>query len=340
MGDYGYANARLRAMRGRLLDRPTLLEMAAAPRVEDVIARLAQTPYADAVHDALGRYGGVRVIMEAARLHLAAVLARVRIFYDEDGARLVDVLLARWDLTNLKAVLRGHAAGARAEDILAALTPVGALGDEALRLLARQPDAAATLDALRLWHAGYARLVATALDRARGGPALDLALDREFYARLLDRLDTSADDSMVRAVLTWDIDAGNVLTALRLRPAALDPARLGEWFIGGGRVTEDDLVQLAMTTSTDEALRLLQATHFGPALAAAETLDSLAVQHALDRARVRLGESFFGREPLSIAPAIGYIAAQAAETANVRLVGQAVAVGLPPATVARDLLGV
>lgn len=343
MSDYGYANARLRALRSRLLDRRALVEMASLGRLEDVIARLAQTPYADAIQEALGRYTGVRVVMEAARLHLAHSLRRVRSFYGPDAVHLVDALLARWDLANLKTLLRGQAAHARPEDTLAALTPAGVLGDAALRLLARQPDPAALGDSLRLWNVTYAQAVRSALTTTRAGHeglGLEVALDREFYARILAGLGAGENDALVRAALAHDIDAANIMTALRLRRAGAPAETATPWFLPGGSLPIDSLLALTLASRDDEALALLRATRFGPPLASLESLDLIRLQRLLDGVRVRFGVAFFSRDPLTIAPAIGYIAAQSAETTNVRLVGQGVALGLPATDIERDLLGV
>ena len=57
MCDYDYANARLRAMKSRLFDRRTYLELAALTRVDDLIAHLAQSTYANEIEAAIMQNG-------------------------------------------------------------------------------------------------------------------------------------------------------------------------------------------------------------------------------------------------------------------------------------------
>jgi vacuolar-type H+-ATPase subunit C/Vma6 len=79
MGEYDYANARLRAMRTRLLERRTLIELASVARVEDLITRLAELDYRMEIESALARYSGARVVTEAVRLHLARRCGKIRL---------------------------------------------------------------------------------------------------------------------------------------------------------------------------------------------------------------------------------------------------------------------
>ncbi len=219
MGDYDYANARLRALKSQLLTPSAYIELAALTRVDDLIARLAQSSYADEIRSALARFVGPRGVREACRLHLAGTYRRIRSFFDEEGARLVEILLARWDLFNLKTILRGQETGARAEEILEALVPAGRLDESALQQLVRQADPRATVDLLRTWNVPYAPLAYRALsefDSAREWSEFEATFDALFYQQLLSALAKGDEnDELVKEFLTREIDAANLMTALR-----------------------------------------------------------------------------------------------------------------------------
>src|SRR5512143_1883867 len=160
---YEYANARLRALKSRLFDRRAYGELLALTRLDDLIARLAQSVYATEIHDALARYRGSRVVMEACRLHLAYTLHRMQSFFEGDERRLVGVLLAGWDLFNLKMILRGHEAGVSPNVILEELSPIGRLDDNALRALVRQTDVQVVTTLLSGCEPGYGQALRNAL---------------------------------------------------------------------------------------------------------------------------------------------------------------------------------
>jgi V/A-type H+-transporting ATPase subunit C len=344
MGDYDYANARLRAMKSRLFDRRTYQELAALTRVDDLIARLAQSTYANAIEVALARYMGPRVVMEACRLHLAQTYRAIRAFFAADSARLLAVLLARWDLFNLKTTLRGHEARVRPEAILAALVPAGDLDESALRMLVRQSDPLAMVDMLWTWHAGYAQAVRDALPaftRAHDWGEVESALDTSFYARLLASLESGAEnDDLVRELLAREIDAANLLAVLRLRQAdaMMGEVDIARYFIPGGDLSAAWLIELARAPRDEAALVALRASPFGAAIAGAEMLDPNAIQLALDRDLAHFGIGFFSRNPLTIATAIGFITATRVEVANVRLIAQGIALGMGWADIEQDLI--
>ncbi|MFN8485303.1 MAG: V-type ATPase subunit [Anaerolineae bacterium] len=342
MSDYAYANARLRAMRSRLFDRRAYDEMLGAARMDDLIAWLDGSTWADDIEVALARYVGVRVVMEAARLNLARTYRRMRSFLEGDALRLLDCLLARWDLANLKAILRGQRAGAAPETILETLTPAGCLDEAALRILARQPDPVAMAAELRLWSVEYAAALSAAWQVASASHtphALDDTLDCLFYRRLLAGLDAGrAGDALVRQALAREIDSANVVAALRLRASSLPAAEDRAAFRPGGTLGAAWLAALTRVERDEEALARLRETPLREALAHVERLDIGAIERALDRARAAYQAGFFRRDGLSIAPAIGYIAAKDAEAANVRLSAQALALGVARSRVEQDLI--
>jgi V/A-type H+/Na+-transporting ATPase subunit C len=344
VGDYDYANSRLRALKSQLLVRRTLLEFSALTRVDDLTARLADSPYGEEVRTALARYSGPRVVMEACRLHLAATFRKVRTFFDEEGGRLMSVLLGRYDLFNLKTILRGQEARTPAAEILEALVPAGDLDESALRTLVRQPDPTATADLLRTWNASYAGAVRQALAayaNTHDWNAFERALDAEWYRRLLGSLQKSEEnDGQVNELLAREIDAANTMTALRLREAdgAMVQDEVKERLLEGGEMAIDWFVGLARASREDEALSALRASKFGGALAKVETLDLDRIQHDLDCDLARFGMSYLARDPLTISTAIGFITAKKVEATNLRVIAHGIALGLGRAEIEKKLV--
>jgi V/A-type H+/Na+-transporting ATPase subunit C len=343
MGEFGYANARLRAMKGRLFGRDTYNELLDLERIDDVIAHLAQSAYAPEIDAALARYSGLRVVLEGCRLHLAHTLHTIRGFFDEDDAHLIHALLARYDLHNIKTILRGQQADAPPEEILAALIPAGALDDTALRALLHESHTPTMIELLRAWNVQYAKLTRAAFQAWRDADdwaQFETTLDGSFYTMLLDQLGDGKNDRYVREFIVREIDTANVLTALRLRSADVGEAEptLTQRFLPGGQVARSWLLDLIRQSRDDLALQMLRQSRFAEQLGALDRLDVAGAQRALDRHLVQWGQGFWGRDPLSIAPAIAYITAKRAEVMNVRLIGQGVALGLHRAEIERELI--
>mgnify|MGYP001559071884 CR=1 FL=1 len=82
MSDFDYGNARLRAMKSRLLSRRTLESLAEAASVQGLITALTNTAYREAVEAALARstveLAGMDCLAEALRNDLGATVGRAQ----------------------------------------------------------------------------------------------------------------------------------------------------------------------------------------------------------------------------------------------------------------------
>lgn len=358
-GGYDYGNARLRAMRSRLLKESDYTNLLAKNSLEELITALAETPYKEDVELALTRLSGVRCIFEAVRANLTRTLRQVRTFFEGEAGQLIELLLSRWDRHNLLAILRGQSQEAAPEQVLPTLIPVGRLDEVALRELARQPGLRAALELMTTWQLPYARALRQVEPRTGALPDLDqleLALNRYHYASLREVLSQgNGDKAIVLEHFQTEIDRLNLLTCLRLvrqpellpviqqryntqdiRPLLIEP---------GGHLSVPRLVELISQAGGLEGLvRALKDTRYGPALEAAwqryqARPGELSVfERELERWQVKQQAQIFIGQPLSIAVPLGYIAWKENEVANLRLIAQAVALGLKREEVRAELI--
>src|SRR5438876_4097773 len=149
-GDFAYGNTRLRARKGELLgagEYETLL----GRDLDAILEFLAGTAYRAEIEAALAVSDGKRALHAALGRHLAQTLGDLRPFYEERSGELVDLLLSRFDLHNLLALLRGRVRGHPPEQVLANVVPLGALGGAAGQEIARQQELARAVDLLVSW---------------------------------------------------------------------------------------------------------------------------------------------------------------------------------------------
>jgi V/A-type H+-transporting ATPase subunit C len=344
--DYGYANARLRAMQTRLLTRADYAALLDEHTIEDVVARLTHAAYQPAIEAALIKASGWECLSEALRRHFAQTVARIAKFFDGTPQRLWKILIGRWQVFNLKTILRGQAHHVPADEILDALIPVGDLKESDLRRLVQQTSVRATVDLLATWHHPYARPLLEAMPRysEHGDLAeLELALDRTRYAAAFVELGKlgNPDSDWVRQILANEIDATNILTVIRLGEWGGSGARLTQRYgsaspaallIKEGGMATRKLFAYKDIPALDQLVRELQDTDFGDALKCGEarynekhTLS--AFEDEMDAKLTRQNLAFFHRDPLSIGIAIAYLAALANEIRNLRVIGRGKAAG-------------
>lgn len=352
-GDYGYANARLRAMKASLLDRRAYEALLAAPSVEALVEWLVRTPYKEEIEAALVKHGGVPCLMEGLRRNVARAVGAITRFFDGRPRELVRLLVARWDLSNLIAILRGQARGVSAEEILGALVPAGELKEVELRELAEQPTIRATAELMLTWRLPYAGALASALRRSDGDLAgVETELHHLRFRDGLAGLGGDANDRIVREMLEVEIDVENLLLLIRLsalanRRAALQ-ARYGfgetrALLIEGGSLPSGLLARLSAAVDVEAIARLLQGTPYGISLRSRlepyrQSGDPSVLERGLEEALVLKGVRMFHRDPLGIAIAVGYVWAKSNEIANLRLIAQGKALGWRPETIRDEMI--
>jgi V/A-type H+-transporting ATPase subunit C len=332
---YGYLNARVRGLRAKLLPAGFMAEQLDAAGFAGFTSALAQTAYGRDLDEAQADGGRDGLAMVDAALARGFVrTTRALLDYADGTARdLVALLLRRYDLANLKAVVRARHAGRSGDDVLSAVLPAGELSERTLRGMAEAADLAAAgqvlalsghplAEAFRKGVAGYA---------ADGGDllAFEVALDRAFYAGWSADAARLPSPDAFRAYVATEVDATNVRTALKLRGRTLDASR---FFVAGGRLVTPsafaDLAQQPVGTPLP-ALR-------GPfaALADASGMGEVdeRLRGVLDHQARRLGH-----DPLDIGLVADYLRRKEQETARLRLIARGTFYGVPRAALAKEL---
>ena len=352
-GDYGYGNARVRAMKSRLLDARAYGDLLAATSIDMVIEMLVRTAYRETIEATLVKYGGVKCVAEALRLDLARTVGRIKLFFEGRPRALVALLLSRWDMRNLMAVLRGQARGVPAEEILDALVPAGELTEVELREMALQPSIRATADLMFTWHIPYASALGEALRTASGDLAdIETRLNRLRYREALARLGHEMNEMLVREMLEAEIDVANLTTLIRLlslgdrraklraRYGSADPMTL---LIEDGGLSPRVLSALSAAEDAESMARVLSGTPYGTVLmnrweTYRQSADAAVLERGLEEFVVLKGIRMFHRDPLSIAIPTGYIWAKANEVVNVRLIAQGKALGWDRDSIHKELI--
>lgn len=358
---YGYGNARLRAMRSRLLTPADYDALLAKSTMAEVITALSKTPYQAEVETALIQVGPDRCVVEAIRQNLTHTLTQIRHFFEDEPGELISLQLRKWDRHNLLAILRGQFSQTAAEQIISVLVPVGQLDEAALRELARQPGVRAAIDLLTTWALPYARPLRQVQPRHGAGPDLDqleLALNQFHYRSLLQELGPgNSNHRILREQVQTDIDLVNLRTALRLvnlpggealvmqryqsasaRPLLIEP---------GGFIAAPRLAELITAAGkVEDIIRELQDTRYSAALQAGWSRyqagggNLAALERELERWQARETAALFARDPLSIAISLGFVGCKEIEAANLRLIAQAVALDLDRELIKQDLITV
>lgn len=302
---------------------------------------LASTPYGRDLQEALVRYEGLRAVDEALARNFQRATQAILRFADARPRALVEVVLLRWDLENLRVIVRGKHAGRPAEEVVQALLPAGTLREVVLKEMAGYPDMtglAGTLEAVGHPMApamakGVARYV-----EAKDLTALEIHLERAYAESGLQQIGRRGHDANVlRGLLEAEIDAANAKTALKLASAGnLSKGERLRYFIPGGPLlSAERFVALASPETQTQAAARLRARGFPvPDLPA----DLIAFEREIDlRVAKGMASRYLG-DPLGVDIVIGYVAMKSTEVANLRLIARGKFLGLAREAIRREMV--
>ena len=339
-GNYPYVTARVKAKRSSLLPKETydrLLLM----EVPEIARFLGEREYKAEMVDLGGRYGGVDLIENAVSRNLAVTYNKIFDFSEGSLRGMIGRYLDRYDLENVKTIVRARTYGASADDAREDLVPAGSFSEEFLDELLEAPSLGAVFRELQgtIYATALAILGKRPDEMANWSEWEDL-VSRLYYAELLASIPPATDaNRLMREFIQREIDILNLKTLLRAWSAKATFER--EIFLEGGyEMTVEDLHELVGLDKPTLMRRLQDYSFYEDIAAALERVEETGIGvlirrvekvHLLDAAR------YAHLHPLSILPILDYIVLKDREATNIRLIARGKESGLPTATI-KDLL--
>lgn len=326
-------NARVAGLSTRLLTPGSLAQLRAARSLAELVAALASTRYGPAAQAGTDT---PQAFEEAVRRTVADRLAlldrwlgrrreALRVLYEDEERR------------SIRALLRGAAQGAPAEQRLSGLIPTPALTETTLERLARAPDPLAVVDALEAAdHPFAADLRQAGVGATVDLYRLELALDRAFARRAGEVARHPALEAYVERL----IDLGNAWALLLAEPPGPVTAVAPDPFVEGGRrIGAAEFARIAAEPDRWERRRIIAgrfagsglARVFDPADGPGVSLETAALGALIDeQTRVKR------RDPAGPAPVLLYALRLRRDVVELRRILWALALGRPPAEAGRS----
>ena len=313
---FAYFNARVYAMRGKLLPKdtyPKFLQMG----IPEIARSLGESEYKVEIEQLGKRYRGVDLVEYSLNRNLAKTFHGL---IEKAQGELKDLLIdymRYYDLENITTVLRGKLSGIKEKEIREALIPAGSLTEAELnRLIDATYDE--TLEQLRKM--GYEEAVEWLTERPL--PEVEDLIIRDYYSTLLEKTSGGSKNMrMFNHFIRIDIDFMNLINFLRLKRDREASGKIMEFMMEGGaelplkRLRE--LADMDMEELLGHVERLAYfREHPGALVGAKDSLTALEavllkfqLDHAVREAR---------QNPLSILVVLSYVLAKRVEVANIR----------------------
>ena len=339
-GNYPYVTARVRAKKAALLS-PDVYERMLQMEIPQIARVIGEGAYKAEVLALASKASGVDLIELATSRNLAAVFTQIIGFSEGELRQMIGWYLDRFDVQNIKTIVRGKTFGASPTEISEDLVAAGSMKESFLQALIELPTLDDVFD--RLEGTIYAQALAALGKRASEVERWNEWEDRVtqlYYENLLFVVPERTDGTrLMREFVRREVDIVNLKTLLRLW-ASKATLQYDPFLAGGLELPKGELAEMVQmdvnaltarlrdyTLTEDLASRLrdLQALGVGQLVRSVEKL------HLLEAGR------YAHVHPLSVLPILDYVVRKEREVQNIRITARGKESGLPPEVI-RELL--
>lgn len=325
MSDYNYLNARIKALKRDLFPKGRYDELFALRDFEAIKRFFLESPYAASVGESLAQHPGELGVGLGLSRHIHKTFQNVLEWSGEEPRRLLELYLRRYDLHNMKTLIRGKNGKLPSETILENLIPVGSFGLEELTELSKQPSLWETIILLANWHHPLKRVLRKSLPSFKQEPAdlrvVEAQLDLHHYLGILLALfeEEKEDALFVKRVIQMEVDMTNVLTLLRLSERPRN--ELSGYLIDGGSLGRGFFLSLTGNLKPIEIVQKFETTYFSGVVKSWKTEEGLTdLERRFEKFLLQEVERMARVDPLSIGVAIAYMLRLSDEVKKLRVI--------------------
>jgi V/A-type H+-transporting ATPase subunit C len=324
---YAYSTARVHAMKVKLFPQETYTKLLVMP-LPELTRYVEESEYKAEIDELARKYSGIDLIEFATHLNLARTFVKLTQMTMGEPHDLIVEYLRRWDIREIKTILRGKLYGASDEEILRVLVPSGELSLEFLQSLVTKASIDEVIAALK---ATVYFDVIKDIDYSESLTKLEDALDKFYYVRMVELVSKMKGPSLYLRVIRMEIDVANLKTLFRLRKAGISGARALEYVIPGGLHLTDDLIEKMANAPFDEFVTLLSKQPYWGAISdfVTDKMESLSkIELRLEKYLNEYVWNSSTFNPLTVLPMLGYMLSKDTEVENITAIARGKEAGL------------
>ena len=305
-------------MKSKLLQKesyPRLMNM----EIAEIARFIEDSEYKADVDELARRYDGANLIEHALNQNLALTYRKLLNISAGESHHLLSEYLKRWDIWNIKTILRGKRYGAPENEILEAVVSAGRFGYHDLIELVRK-DVPEIIEILKHDYPldGYSE------DRM---DYFENALDKFYYESLIEleavRKPKTKGNRLFSEIVKTEIDVRNLKTLFRSAKAGLAREQIVDMLIPGGlKLNMVALIKLA-GLSFDEFTASIKDYPYWDSISGTVTDENgslTGVEIGLDKYCLEHASRSSHYYPLSIVPIMDYVVSKKNEVDNIRMI--------------------
>lgn len=332
-GNYAYTVAKVKAKKSKLLkeeDYNKMLQMS----VTEISRYISETSYQKEIVDLAGEFQGIDLVEYATYANMAKVFKGILNASEGELKSMVSAYLTRWDIWNLKVILRGRVSGFDADAIRDDFVLAGTLDSDDLDTLMGLGSDEEILNAFaKMMHMSNHDFADAAKSTENGLGDIEDFLDKYYYRHLLESIDpNSRPERMFQDFVRSVIDTKNLETILKLKSEGVYGEKVMRYIIPGGKQVDMKLAQQLANEETIEAMvndaSQLDVADILKKLTESDTVLVRDVVHEMKQYEMDQAKKFSHMYPLSVVPVIDFMIHKENEVSNVRTIARGIESGL------------
>lgn len=331
-GNYAYAVARIKAKKGTLMGNDAYQKMLLMS-LPEISRFISESGYAKEITELTGKFDGINLIEHATYMNMARLFKGI---LEMTTGELHDTLAAdleRWDIWNLKVILRGKSFGIAADEIREDLVPAGSLDSAMLdKLISLETEEDALLAFAKMDETDVPQEVIDEYKKVGNLAPIEDFLDKHHYERLLASIDPSSRPTrLYQDFIRREIDITNIETILKLKMEGVHGEEVMKYYISGGSIDKKLATQLANAESFSAAVNDLAQLDFYEDIKDALDVDANSLKDivaGMKKYKLKMTKSFSHLYPLSIIPIIDFMIYKEIEVNNIRIIARGIESGL------------
>ncbi len=348
---YGYANARVKARKAKILQWENFEDFSNQDTVDGVIAMLERTYYKDVLgQTTLSGVSKAEMVELAAGIHYAEVVGKVWEFVPAKARPAIAGVMRKWDFVNLKMILASRRTGKKWEEMRPYIIPAGTIGPRQLESIARAEGEKVYMEVRRtdlgreMFGQTSAVIKGTELEQmfiqsvrsAQVLNQLQVLLDTAYYNYLSTGMDIPDRDAQIlQNIVKKEIDARNIINVLRLAKAGVkNEETVRKYIIRGGAMR--NAVMKSLLGAEDMGAVLPIISHTFPIKGEVKTLVDLEMAFKQEIAREKIKR--FYTSTVSLGTILSFLFIKEEEMNNLRRVVRGIDYRLSPEEIRSTLV--
>jgi V/A-type H+/Na+-transporting ATPase subunit C len=326
-GNYGYVCTRVKAKRAFLFPSETYLKLIIMD-IHGIIRFIGDAQYKKEINDISTQYEGVELVELALNKNLAELSHQILGFCKGDLYTMLCAYLQRWDIWNIKCVVRGIYYHASPDDIMKTIVPASSYPESYWRNLTTTYTDISELVKGFQQNPWYQEIEKFAGDYQNNLAVFENNLDIKYYDNLLNAIHTKTKaNRLFMNFINDEIDMMNLKTLLLTKFENVEPQAIATMLISGGTLKEKFKQRLIQTTDFKQFLSELQKHPLYEAIK--EDINSVEKQgtlseviRSLEKNQFERVEKFSYMYPVSILPILNYLLRKEMEVDNLRIIAR------------------